>query len=150
MSFREVKSMLRMLNIDMDDIYASKLFKVPVLCCTTRVPAAVTGRESLAPSLPSPAQRTDKLLTPKATHRHQWLGPIRSAWWSGVRWSEVSQPLFCVSPRCDVSPPWRAAPLGISKGPFPPGETEARSPALLHPAMEGQRALGGGTEGTCQ
>lgn len=35
MSFREVKSMLRMLNIDMDDVYASKLFKVPVLCCTT-------------------------------------------------------------------------------------------------------------------
>lgn len=34
MSFREVKSMLRMLNIDMDDVYASKLFKVPVLCCT--------------------------------------------------------------------------------------------------------------------
>lgn len=31
MSFREVKSMLRMLNIDMDDVYASKLFKVPVL-----------------------------------------------------------------------------------------------------------------------
>ncbi|NXH50308.1 PLCD3 phosphodiesterase, partial [Dicaeum eximium] len=27
MSFREVKSMLRMLNIDMDDVYASKLFK---------------------------------------------------------------------------------------------------------------------------
>ncbi|NWH96568.1 PLCD3 phosphodiesterase, partial [Tichodroma muraria] len=27
MSFREVKSMLRMLNIDMDDLYASKLFK---------------------------------------------------------------------------------------------------------------------------
>lgn len=36
MSFREVKSMLRMLNIDMDDVYASKLFKVPVLRCTTR------------------------------------------------------------------------------------------------------------------
>lgn len=31
MSFREVKSMLRMLNIDMDDVYASKLFKVPEL-----------------------------------------------------------------------------------------------------------------------
>ncbi|NXY61398.1 PLCD3 phosphodiesterase, partial [Callaeas wilsoni] len=27
MSFREVKSMLRMLNIDMDDVYASRLFK---------------------------------------------------------------------------------------------------------------------------
>lgn len=35
MSFREVKSMLRMLNIDMDDVYASKLFKVLVPYCTT-------------------------------------------------------------------------------------------------------------------
>ena len=38
MSFREVKSMLRMINIDMDDVYAYKLFKVPVLCSITRCP----------------------------------------------------------------------------------------------------------------
>lgn len=31
MSFQEVKSMLRMINIDMNDVYAYKLFKVPVL-----------------------------------------------------------------------------------------------------------------------
>lgn len=39
MSFREVKSMLRMLNIDMDDVYASRLFKVPVRCCHLLSPA---------------------------------------------------------------------------------------------------------------
>lgn len=49
MSFREVKSMLRMLNIDMDDIYASKLFKVPVLHCTTRC-ALCCHREGIAGS----------------------------------------------------------------------------------------------------
>lgn len=35
MSFREVKSMLRMINIYMDDVYAYKLFKVPILCSIT-------------------------------------------------------------------------------------------------------------------
>lgn len=38
MSFREVKSMLRMINIHMDDGYAYKLFKVPVLHPVTCVP----------------------------------------------------------------------------------------------------------------
>lgn len=71
MSFREVKSMLRMINIDMDDVYAYKLFKVPILCSTTCCPQ----EGMLAPSLPSQAQRTVKLITPKATHHHRCLGP---------------------------------------------------------------------------
>lgn len=71
MSFREVKSMLRMINIDMDDGYAYKLFKVPVPCSGT-----CCHREgTLAPPLPPQAQRTVKLVTAKATHHHQWLGP---------------------------------------------------------------------------
>lgn len=65
-----------------------------------------------------------------------------------MRWGELSQPLFCVSPRWDISPLWRAVPLGISQGAFPPRETEAQSSALLHLRVEGQRALDGGTERT--
>lgn len=43
MCFQEVKSMLRMINIDMNDIYAYKLFKVPALRPVTRRPrSAVT------------------------------------------------------------------------------------------------------------
>lgn len=49
MSFREVKSMLRMLNIDMDDVYASKLFKVPIVRCRARC-ARCWLREGIAGS----------------------------------------------------------------------------------------------------
>lgn len=53
MCFQEVKSMLRMINIDMNDIYAYKLFKVPALRPIARCHLA---EGTLAPSLPSPAQ----------------------------------------------------------------------------------------------
>lgn len=50
MCFQEVKSMLRMINIDMNDIYAYKLFKVPALRPVTRCHLA---EGTLAPSLPN-------------------------------------------------------------------------------------------------
>ena len=58
MSFREVKSMLRMINIDMDDVYAYKLFRVPTPCSTTRCPLLLSlggnaGSSSAFPSAES-------------------------------------------------------------------------------------------------
>lgn len=153
MSFREVKSMLRMINIDMDDVYAYKLFKVPILCSITVILHFCHYEGMLAPSLPSHAQRTVKFITPKATHHHQWLGPppvVGSHHEEEhiMRWGELSPLLLCGSLSCDVFPPWDAVPMGIFQGPFPPGEIEARHSALLHPRLEGQRAMGWRTEGT--
>lgn len=50
MSFREVKSMLRMINIHMDDGYAYKLFKVPTLHPVTCCPQKDAGSFSAFPS----------------------------------------------------------------------------------------------------
>lgn len=94
-------------------------------------------------SPPSLAQRSDKLLTPKPPTATKGGVPL-----DGMRWGELSQPLLRVPSRWDISSPWRAVPLGISQGPFPPRETEAQTSALLHPRVEDQRALDGGTEGT--
>lgn len=57
-------------------------------------------------------------------------------------WGELPLPLLCGSPRCDIFLPWGAVPMGISQGPFLPGETEAWHSALLHPRLEGQRVGG--------
>lgn len=78
-------------------------------------------------SPPSPAQRTDKLLTPKPpTATKGWVPPGAHG---GEGWGELSQPLFCVSSRWDISPMWRPVPRGVFQGPFPPRETEAQSSA---------------------
>lgn len=78
MSFREVKSMLRMLNIDMDDVYASKLFKVPILHCTAscaRCCHLLPQHRELANS----------------SHQSHPLPPrVGCPWWGGVRWGELS------------------------------------------------------------
>lgn len=94
MSFQEVKSMLRMINIHMDDGYAYKLFKVPTLHPVTCCPQERT----LGPSLPSQAHRTVRLVTPKATyHDHQqWLDlpvtdrPSTTNGWIHHQWLDLS------------------------------------------------------------
>lgn len=75
MSFREVRSMLRMINIHMDDGYAYELFKVPVPAPVPAVPHGCPPRW-LLPCLP-PRRELPNAPQPKATHRHQRPGPLR-------------------------------------------------------------------------
>lgn len=145
MSFREVKSMLRMINIDMDDVYAYKLFKVPVLCSITRCPPLLSpsagdtftaGSFSAFPSAENcQTHHTQSHPPSPMVDYHQW-------------WGELSRPLLCGSSRCDIFPSWGAVPMGISQGPFPLGKL--RHGALLcsaPPQTRGSEGYGWGDRG---
>jgi len=74
------------------------------------VPCCCHWEGMLAPPLPSPVQRAVKLLTPKATHHRQWLGPPPMAGSHQqllllMGWGELSPCLLCGFPRCDILPP---------------------------------------------